>query len=267
MADRWDGVSRIEEAAHVISGDPCVCEGMGCVRADVQVGHPLFGKAIQCPCKTDAVKRVKAVAMMQKSGLTKNMIGQFTFAGFNPWKAEPLDETDPEAAHKAMAKALDICRDWAAHPDGWLILSGVKGCGKTHLAIAIAGQQLRAARGVYYNTAISTLNLLRSSYEHNRHDEYIKFLREVDVLVVDDLGAERRNDWTDEQLLDILDHRHIERKPVIITTNVFGENDQIAPRLRSRMREGTAREDGFVRELALPAGDYRPNVGYRKGGT
>ena len=263
---RFDGIGRVDDAARIISTDPCVCQGLGFVRVNVDIGHPLFGKAVACSCKQDAIKRVQAEAMMRKSGLTRNMTAQFTFAAFSPGRAMVPDAANADVVRQMMATALNTCRDYADKPIGWLVMSGLKGSGKTHLAIAIASAQLRAARGVYYNTAIATLNMLRGGYENNAHDDYVRFLRGVEVLVIDDLGAERRNDWTDEQLLDILDHRHIERLPVVITTNTTGEDDRIAPRLRSRMREGTAREDGFVKELVLPAGDYRPNVGFRKGG-
>jgi len=239
---------------------------MGYVRIPVQQGHPLFGKAVQCPCRQQAVKRDRAREMMRRSGLSQEMRERFTFAGFSPDKAEIPAGADADIVHGTMYDAQEVCQEYAKRPDGWLVLSGLKGCGKTHLAIAIAARQFAAARSVYYNTAIATLAMLRSGYENNEYEGYVKFLRTVDVLVLDDLGAERRNDWTDEQLLDVLNHRHLQRLPVVITTNTTGDDDRIAPRLRSRMREGIAVEDGFVKELVLPAGDYRPNVGYRKGG-
>lgn len=259
--NRWLDVRSVNEAAIMISDGPCVCGGMGFVRiTGVPVGHPLMGKAIPCPCKQNEMKRARAIKLQERSRLTNRMRERFSFQNFEPGFAVAPDGADAEAVRSTMALALETCKAWARHPRGWLVLSGTRGCGKTHLAIAVASEQLNAARPVYYNTAVGMLDYLRSSYEQNVHTQYVESMKDIDVLVIDDLGAERRTGWTDEQLTDILDSRHLDRKPLLVTTNATGDDGTLPERLASRMREGAAVEGGFVQELVLPAGDARPKV-------
>lgn len=255
-------IRTVEEAAELVRGRECVCQGMGYVRMPVEPGHPLFGKAVPCPCKQDAVKRVRAEAMQRRSGLSKNALERFTFDSFRPGFAVVPEGADGSVVWSETDRAKAACQAWAERPVGWLVLSGVRGCGKTHLAVAVAGRQLAASRPVYYGTATQMLNVLRGSYEQNAHESYIRDLQRVDVLIVDELGGERRTDWSEEQLFDVLDHRYIERNPVMLCTNAAPGDGSIQARLASRMREGVDRSDGFVTEVVLPAGDCRPKVGW-----
>lgn len=258
----WSKIQTTDQAAALIAGHPCVCGGMGYIKLPVELGHPLFGKAVPCPCKQEAIRRVRAIAMERQSGLSKAQIGRFTFASFRPGFVMVPEGSNEAEVRTAADVAKATCETWASHPQGWLVLSGVRGCGKTHLAVAVASAQLRASRPVYYNTVVGMLNQIRTTYEIGNHDEYVRGLREVDVLVIDDLGGERRNDWTDEQLFDVLDNRYVERRPVMITTNAAPGDMALSDRLASRLREGADVTGGFVQEVVLPAGDCRPKVAW-----
>jgi len=257
------GVKIVDEAAALIASSECVCEGMGYVRFRVPLGHPLFGKAIPCPCKQDAIKRVRGLALQRRSGLSQNARGRYTFASFRPAFSVVPDGMDAAEVHQAMAAAKQACENWAATPSGWLVLSGGWGSGKTHLAIAVAGRQLDAARPVYYGTAREMLDLLGGGYRDGNYETYVRDLRQVAVLVVDEMGGERGTEWTEEQLFGVLNWRHQERKATMLCTNATTGDSTISGRLVSRMREGVARADGFVKEIVLPAGDCRPKVGWR----
>lgn len=272
MTSSFADCRTVEEAALLVDKCTCAISGgngrvihPGYLRADMPVGHPLFGKVIPCRCKTDATARARADELRRRSNVSLEALEAFRLGDFKPDVCIVPERQDDTAVCAAMREALNICKQFAKRPHGWLVMAGRRGCGKTHLAIGIAGHLISASRSVYYGTAISMLNMLRGTYDTGNHDEYVADLKACDVLILDDLGSERRTDWGDETLFDVLNDRHMKRAPVVVTTNAMPGEDAIEERLRSRMREGTDTPDGFVREIILPAGDYRPNVRYGMG--
>src|SRR5689334_22340315 len=120
---------------------PCIlCGGMGFTHADVQPGHALFGKALPCACTLARRKALRADALQQESGLLgMNRFEKATFENFNQ---------ELPGVSAAYFSAIEF----AAHPLGWLALVGPCGCGKTHLATAIARKRLEAGDVVLIET-------------------------------------------------------------------------------------------------------------------
>jgi len=237
------------------------CEGLGFVYLEVPVGHRLYGKAIECECTRRAKARRWADRMRDESGLDGRQIAAMSFERFD------VDGcVADEAGRVQMGRALMVCRQYADRPEGWLILAGPYGSGKTHLALAIAGHLLARASAVYMASVPELLAMLRRGYDKGAamaYDRVIGALKEVELLVLDDLGAERDTDWAREQVYEIVDHRYRRRLPMVVTTNLsLGQMGRaLDGRIVSRLLDGARVAGGFSRYLALAAGDYRRREG------
>jgi len=156
---------------------------------------------------------------------------EMTFENF-----DTLTNTTP-TERKNLEKILQIARSYAQAPEGWLLLMGPYGSGKTHLAAAIALQQSQnRPREVMFITVPDLLDYLRVAYDPNtkaRFDERFQAVRHVPLLVLDDLGTENATSWAKEKLFQILDYRYVAQLPTVITT--AKELDDIDARIRSRL--------------------------------
>ncbi len=153
-----------------------------------------------------------------------------------------------------------------------LSMTGATGCGKTHLAAAIARALIERKVSVRWINAAELCMKLRSTF--GRHgdaalseEDLLDELSEPDVLVLDDLGVERPSAWITERLYVLFSRRHEACKTLIFTSNYAGrdlierlrssEDPQVADRLISRLME-------MVESLGdFPAIDWRKE-GYRR---
>ena len=219
---------------------------MGFIVLDVPVGHPDFGKAVPCHCQTEAVIERRARRLYRLSNLEG--LQNLTFDNFIP---EP-SHLPPEQAY-SLRQAYQICRDFALNPDGWLMLMGSYGCGKTHLAAAIANSCLATGYRVLFQLVPDLLDHLRATFAPNSettYDELFEQVRETPLLILDDLGAQSASPWAQEKLFQLLNHRYIARLPTVITTNQ--RLDSIEPRLRSRLSDVH-----LVTQMFITAPDFR----------
>jgi DNA replication protein DnaC len=116
-----------------------------------------------------------------------------------------------------------------------LWLFGDVGTGKTTLAMLVAKAALEAGRSVAIYSLPRLLNEIRRTYEEGSDSSYVQLLdrlAEVDLLHVDDLGAEKSSPWVLEQLYAIVNARYEEERSVVITTNL--ERDALATQINER---------------------------------
>lgn len=178
---------------------------------------------------------------------------QATFATFHP-KRNPSIE---HAWQIAKAYAERFGKDTT---DG-LCFIGSAGCGKTHLACAIAVTVMRrwveanTPHSVRFITAPALLQAIRASFAHEaqlRSEEVIDRYAETRLLIVDDLGAEKPSEWVRETVFVIMDRRYGNLRPTIFTTNytLTELRDRLGERIVSRMAE-------MCRLVKITNGDYR----------
>ncbi len=236
----------------------CNCGGTGYLRLGVPVGHTLFGKAVPCVCLRDRSARERALRLRRKSGISDTELASWTFENFRPMLCRAEREAARPGVVEDMRGVRATCEQYARDPRGWLILEGAVGCGKTHLAYAVAGACLGRGLPVFAHTVPALLNLLRSGYESGQYEQWFTELKNVALLVLDDLGAQRDTDWAAEQLYELVNHRYAHRLPLVVTTNLDLERAPMDERLRSRLLEGARVAGGWTRRVTLPAADFRP---------
>jgi DNA replication protein DnaC len=110
---------------------------------------------------------------------------------------------------------------------------GPVGTGKTTLAMLVSKAALKAGRSVAIYSLPRLLNEIRDTHRAERsHVDLLVRLTAVDLLHVDDVGAERTSDWVLEQLYAIVNARYEDERSVIITTNL--ERDELVEQIRER---------------------------------
>jgi DNA replication protein DnaC len=154
-----------------------------------------------------------------------------------------------ESLELAVAKARRVAQAFPVNTRG-LLLEGDPGVGKTHLAVAVLKQIIEAtgARGIFYDTR-DLLRIIRSTYDPSIRTTELEILRPVmtaDLLVLDDLGAEKTSEWVEETMNLIVNTRYNEKRLTLFTSNYkdIPENDdpnsllfRIGHRMRSRLHE------------------------------
>jgi len=119
---------------------------------------------------------------------------------------------------------------------------GDVGTGKTTLAMLVSRSALDAGRSVAIYSLPRLLAEIRATFETDSEGSYVDFLDRlaaVDLLHIDDVGAERTSDWVLEQLYAIVNARYEDERSVIITTNLERDAlvEQIKERTVSRLEE------------------------------
>jgi DNA replication protein DnaC len=156
-----------------------------------------------------------------------------TFASFDDRRDEGLAPDEV----RSLEKAVKAATTFASKPRGWLVLTGPYGCGKTHLAAAIANSLADKGNPPLFIMVPDLLDHLRAtfnpasnvSYDH-RFDE----IRTAPLLILDDLGAQSASPWAKEKLHQLFNYRYNAELPTVLT--VAAEMiESIDERLRVRL--------------------------------
>ena len=222
------------------------CGGAGFLIDDLPVGHPEYGKPIPCGCKLEERRSRRRRSFRDVHNL--DALARFTFEAFDT-NLSWLPSHKLENLERAYGAALEF----AAEPDGWLLFSGTYGCGKTHLAAAIANQRIESDQSAIFVVVPDLLDHLRSTFgpsSEASYDDLFDEVRNTHVLILDDLGVQGVTPWAQEKMFQILNHRYNSQLPTVLTTNQ--RLIELDPRLRSRLQDLN-----LVQHIHISAPDYR----------
>jgi DNA replication protein DnaC len=229
-------------------GDPdCpVCGGIGYVRLDVPVGHPDFGRLEVCTCRQSQVSHQIRQRLFAMSNLDE--LRHLNFENFQPRGMIGLSPRQADS----LELAYNHSRQFAQSMKGWLLLMGGYGCGKTHLAAAIANFAVSLGVPALFITVPDLLDALRFAYDDPEatFEERFEDIRQAPLLVMDDFGTQNATSWAQEKLFQILNYRYINQLPLVITTNL--PLDDIEPRIGSRFMDPQ-----LVTRVNILAPDFR----------
>lgn len=232
-------------------GDPdCpYCRGLGYVRRDVPVDHPDFGRLQICRCRQQATDSAARQRLVQVSNLEA-----FQSMTFETFKVKGrLGLADDQLA--SLQYALNQAQQYSQSLSGWLLLLGGYGCGKTHLAAAVANTAVNLDVPTLLLTVPDLLDWLRFAYDstESTFEERFDEIRSIRLLVLDDLGTQNATPWAQEKLYQIINYRYINRLPTVITSNQ--EMEDIDGRIRSRLGD-----TDLVSRVYITAPDYRSSM-------
>lgn len=208
-----------------MSDDVCPhgrCDGSGFVIDEAT------NTATDCSCRPIRISRAKA------RRLEARLPQRFRDVAFDRF---PVNEM-PSAQVTAIRR---YTRDVGAQLDDgkgiWLF--GDVGTGKTTLAMLISKAALQAGRTVAIYSMPRLLGVLRDQIDEDGTLDYLDRLATVDLLHIDDLGAEYRTDWALEQLYTIINTRYEEQRALVVTSNLAPDEigEQIGERIVSRLNE------------------------------
>jgi len=224
-----------------------ICGGAGHLRrTGLKPGDPGFGKLVPCQCTIEKQNASLGTKRIERSGLA-------------PYSTKTFPNFQTASDHLSQIKGLAM--QYAgeivsgAGLTQWIVIRGTYGCGKTHLAAAIANELCKAGKSVLFFPVPDLLDWLRQTFTPGQADqEYsdrFDEIRSVDLLVLDDLGSQNNTGWAQEKLYQILDYRYVRQTPTVITTNI--SISAIADeRIRSRLMDSA-----IATHLVIEAPDYR----------
>lgn len=136
-----------------------------------------------------------------------------------------MDRTFANFDKRRDPQAFDICNRYANRENLFsekrnsLLIFGQVGSGKTHLSAAIANDFASKGIPTLFGTFIDHLEHIREEFESAGANAYLTDMKSMMVLVIDDLGKEKKTEWTQQVLFDVINYRYEHLLPVIITTN------------------------------------------------
>jgi DNA replication protein DnaC len=182
------------------------------------------------------------------------------------YRKDKLDSTKPRPGQEESFPIIkEYFKTWTPQTEHGLIVKGAAGSGKT-MVVAVGGNEAiernyqisddnaqwyvsRIDRpvyeDVYFISSLELLNHIRTSYNGRQRDEepdILTWVKKVPLLILDDLGAERLNEWALEIMLLLIDARYNGMKSTVITTNLTlaemtaALGERITDRLRAMCR-------------------------------
>jgi len=222
---------------------------VGYIRYDVPMDDPRFGRLESCVCRSAEIVEGVRQRLFELSRLER--LSHLTFDNFEARgnkNATSITQQDIDA----LEAAREAANAFATNPHDWLLLEGGYGCGKTHLAAAIANFAVSRGTPTLFITVPDLLDSLRFAFSDPEITFEARFeeVRNADLLVLDDFGTQNATAWAREKLFQIMNYRYINKLPLVITTNLM--LDEIESRIRSSLQHQT-----FVTHIRITAPDYR----------
>ena len=144
----------------------------------------------------------------------------------------------PPEQSENLEETFRLALEFAKSPDGWLIFIGDTGCGKTHLAAAIANYRLEVGKPALFIVVPDFLDHLRSTFSPESrvsYDQLFESVKNAPLLILDDFGEQSTTPWAQEKLYQVVNYRYNARLATVITTRC--SLDEIESPVSSRLAD------------------------------
>ena len=202
-----------------------ICDGGGFVLREDNM-------AVPCDCRERLIGR--ALTRGMGTGIPKR------FRGVS-FDRKPVCDLDPFVLRHVRSFVERIDENMDAGRGLWF--AGDVGTGKTSLAMLISLAAERRGRSVAVYPVARLLAEIKDTYDREAGGSYMSLfgkLSSVDLLHLDDLGAEKRTEWVLEQLYSIVNERWQDERSIVVTTNITDLDElreEIGARTVSRLAE------------------------------
>jgi len=179
------------------------------------------------------------------------LLRSMTFRNFDSKRVNLLPEQ-----RENLGEAFRLAFDFAKSPDGWLILLGDTGCGKTHLAASIANYCREAGKPALFVVVSDFLDHLRYTFSPESkvsYDQLFEAVKNAPLLILDDFGEQSTTPWAQEKLYQVINYRYNARLATVITSRC--SLDETESRLSSRLADPKI---SVVWNIIVP--DYRTDA-------
>lgn len=218
----------------------------------------------QCACF-----KKKVVDMFYMHSNLKNIVASENFGTFSfDWYSKTdIDKTTGLSSYDNMKNVMSICRQFINDFDkGFhnLLIYGAPGVGKTFLSNCIAKELLDSSHSVIYLTAVELFDAF-GNFNDEDDDEgtAVEYILDCDLLIIDDLGTELSNSFTNSKLFYCINERMLKRRATIISTNLsLGELSSVySERLMSRITSTYTILKVFGKDIRLQKRSRQLNTG------
>jgi DNA replication protein DnaC len=158
-----------------------------------------------------------------------------------------VKECDKEKARFVKKISVEYVRKFKKIREsgkGLYLYSEVKGSGKTRMAISIGNALANTYKvSLFFTTTINLLDEIKNTFDNkntelnNNEKSILENIKNIEVLIVDDVGVEKPTPWVNEIFYSILNERMINKKITIFTSNVNIEDLQLDERIVDRINK------------------------------
>jgi DNA replication protein DnaC len=190
------------------------------------------GEAVACEC------RERRIRMARMEGVSSVIPRKYRGVSFD---RAPVPSLEPTIVREVRRFVGEIDERLGRGQGLWFM--GDVGTGKTTLAMIVSKAALDHGYSVAIYSVPRLLAEIRDTYDTDPGERsYMDFFRRlvaVDLLHLEDVGAEKRSDWVLEQLYSLINERYEQERSILVTTNLGLEEleEQIGPRTVSRLVE------------------------------
>lgn len=190
----------------------------GVCHSRVQTRITILGQERTVPCICDCKKKEREAYEERQRMEERERMRRICFAETNmaSWTFENDNRTNAKLSD-AMVNYAEQFSDFRKDGRG-LLLSGTVGTGKTYFAACIANRLIDKGYRVLMTNFARLTNQIQGTFEGKQ--EMIDDLNRYPLLILDDLGAERKSEYMQEMVFNIIDSRYRSGLPFIITTNL-----------------------------------------------
>lgn len=242
-----------------VSVEPCpLCSGTGWRPDETHTG------VVRCECKT----RTRTARSLAAAHIPP----RYTHCAFTNFDLYP-ERGGPRnpSLWNAFTLLQSYLKEYPMVDGKGLLLTGGTGVGKTHLIVALVKGLVEKGAEALFLDYQELLKRIQSSYDPTALTAERHIMRPVldtEVVIIDDLGANRISEWVEDTINYLLNHRYNEKKPTLLTANLSREamggppgnrftrptfEERLGPRVASRLHE-------MCRLVEITAEDYRKRI-------